>query len=45
VEDLETGSLLSEERIQGEGLNMPSLITDFDRFLAVLFEAWKKIPV
>ena len=45
VADLETGTLLHSEGEKDKGLNMPSLIKDFDRFLEILFDAWKQISV
>lgn len=45
VTDLETGTLLYSEGGEGQGVNMPALITDFDRFLEILFEAWEQISV
>ncbi len=29
----------------GAGVNMPALITDFDRFMEILFDAWKNVQV
>jgi inosine-uridine nucleoside N-ribohydrolase len=45
VADLETGTLLPLETGSDEGINMPAFIKDFDRFLEVLFGAWKQISV
>ena len=45
VNDLEDGTLLPEDSVGGQGVNMPVLINDLDRFLEVLLEAWRKISV
>ncbi len=45
VEDLEDGTLLPRDSNGGRKVNMPVLIQDMDRFLEVLFEAWRKISV
>lgn len=43
VEDLEYGTLLPADISGKRGVNMPIQISDLDRFLEVLFEAWRKI--
>jgi inosine-uridine nucleoside N-ribohydrolase len=44
VADLETGSLVVTGNGAGAWINMPSLIVDRERFMAVLFAAWQRAP-
>lgn len=47
VADLETGTLLfsaTTDREARSGVNMPTQILDPQRFRAVLFEAWRRVP-
>ena len=43
VENLEDGTLLPMETDGKQGVNMPVLIKDMERFLEILFDAWRKI--
>ncbi len=43
--DLEDGTLISIENRSGAGVNMPALILDIDRFMDVLFSAWKNVNI
>ncbi len=45
VEDLENGTLLPAEPDGSGSVNMPVLINDLDKFIEVLFAAWRKIAV
>ena len=45
VKDLEDGTLIPVENKSGVGVNLPALITDIDRFMEILFEAWKEIRI
>jgi purine nucleosidase len=45
VEDLEGGTLLPVEQEGNGGINMPVLINDLDKFMEILFKAWRKIAV
>lgn len=45
VEDLEDGTLLPVNPAESQGVNMPVLINDLDRFIEVLFKAWRVITV
>ncbi len=44
VEDLEDGTLHPVETAGKQGVNMPVLIKDMDRFLEILFGAWRETP-
>jgi purine nucleosidase len=43
VEDLEVGTLRPEDTREIQRVNMPVLINDLDRFIEVIFEAWRMI--
>ena len=45
VNDLEDGTLLPEDSVGGQGVNMPVLINDPDMFMEIILEAWRKISV
>jgi purine nucleosidase len=45
LEDLEVGTLLPEDTAEIQGVNLPVLINDLDRFIEVIFEAWRMITV
>jgi purine nucleosidase len=45
VADLESGTLFPEEISSGGQVNLPALIMDYDRFLDILFEAWRNIRI
>ena len=45
VSDLETGMLLPGGEGEGAVINMPTRIQDVDRFYAILYEAWLRVPV
>ena len=44
VEDLEDGTLRPMETDGKQGVNMPVLLKDMERFLEILFDAWREIP-
>ena len=44
VADLETGTLVLGGNGAGARINMPSRILDRERFMAVLFKAWRRAP-
>ena len=45
VADLENGTLFPEEISGGKQVNLPAMIMDFDRFMEVLFDAWRNIRI
>jgi inosine-uridine nucleoside N-ribohydrolase len=45
VSDLETGTIVLGDEGDGAPINMPTRILDVDRFYAVLYEAWSRVPV
>lgn len=45
IADLEDGTLIPVENNRGAGINMPALITDYDLFMDILFDAWKNVRV
>ncbi len=42
--DLETGTLVLSTESDGAPVNLPTRILDRDRFMAMLFEAWRRAP-
>jgi purine nucleosidase len=48
VADLETGTLVfsaGEDKEEGACINMPTHILDLEQFRAILFKAWRRVPL
>jgi inosine-uridine nucleoside N-ribohydrolase len=45
VADLETGSIVLGEGTEGARINMPSRISDVQRFYEVVYEGWRRVPL
>ena len=43
--DLETGTIVTGDEVDGALINMPTRILDVDRFYAILYDAWAQAPL